>query len=265
MRRRASQGALVLIVFAVLSFVLLPVLVVIPASFTAASFPSFPPKGFSFQWYLKILDRPEFITAFKNSVMFAFLAASFSLVLGTLAGLAVARYAFPGKTFIVTFMTAPLTVPQLVLGIALIVYFTPFHLSGTPLGFLISHVIITLPYVVRFVLAGLSGFDYTLERAAMILGARPFKVFWHITFPLLRPALISGGMFAFLTSFDNVTVSLFMVSPQMRTLPLEIFSHMQDAYSPIVASVSSVVVFISVLFIAVLERLYGVGRLFTSQ
>ncbi|QZA32699.1 ABC transporter permease subunit [Hydrogenibacillus sp. N12] len=141
----------------------------------------------------------------------------------------------------------------------------PLYLSGTPLGFWIAHVLITFPYVVRFVLAGLSGYDATLERAAQILGARPLRVFWDVTLPLLRPAIVSGGMFAFLTSFDNVTVSLFLVSPKMRTLPTEIFSHMQDAYSPIVASVSSVVVLISVVFIAVLERLYGVGRLFASH
>lgn len=264
MRRRLMQFVLAVIATFVVLYIVMPVIVVLPASFTSASYPSFPPKGFSLQWYEKILDRPEFLSAFGNSVKFAVLATIGSLFLGTLAALAVAKYDFPGKTFLVSFLSAPLTVPQLVLGIALLIYFTPFYLSGTPLGFLISHIIITLPYVVRFVLTGLSGFDYTLEKAAMILGAKPWKVFLSVTFPLIRPALVSGGMFSFLTSFDNVTVSLFMVSPHMRTLPLEIFSHMQDAYSPIVASVSSAVILISVIFIVILEKIYGVGKLFSQ-
>lgn len=252
----------VLVTALVLLYVLLPILVILPASFTRASFPSFPPQGFSVQWYTKLLDRPEYIEAFLNSAKFALLASLISVLLGTLAALALTKYEIPGKAYLVSLLTAPLTVPQLVLGIALLVYFTPMLLAGTSTGFLIAHIIICVPYVVRFVLTGLSGFDYTLERAAMILGANPIMVFWKVTLPLIRPAILSGALFAFLTSFDNVTVSLFMVSPNMRTLPLEIFSQMQDAYSPLIASVSGVVVFISVVLIFTLEKIHGVGRLF---
>ncbi|WP_242662813.1 ABC transporter permease [Geobacillus thermoleovorans] len=207
---------------AIISFIyiLIPLVVTIPASLTSANYPSFPPKGFSLQWYTKLLERPEFVEAFWNSVKFAFLASLFSVLLGTLGALAIAKYNIPGKSYLVSLLTAPLTVPQLVLGIALLIYFTPMLLAGTPMGFLIAHIIICVPYVVRFVLTGLSGFDYNLERAAAILGASPLIVFWKVTFPLIRPAVLSGALFSFLTSFDNVTVSLFMVSPEMRTLPL---------------------------------------------
>ncbi|AWO75800.1 ABC transporter permease [Geobacillus thermoleovorans] len=251
---------------AIISFIyiLIPLVVTIPASLTSANYPSFPPKGFSLQWYTKLLERPEFVEAFWNSVKFAFLASLFSVLLGTLGALAIAKYNIPGKSYLVSLLTAPLTVPQLVLGIALLIYFTPMLLAGTPMGFLIAHIIICVPYVVRFVLTGLSGFDYNLERAAAILGASPLIVFWKVTFPLIRPAVLSGALFSFLTSFDNVTVSLFMVSPEMRTLPLEIFSTMQDAYSPIVASVSSVVILISVVLILILEKIHGVGKLLGS-
>lgn len=243
-------------------YILIPLIVVIPASFTSGNYPSFPPAGFSFQWYTKILERPEFIEAIMNSLKFALLAAFFSVFFGTLGALAIAKYEIPGKAYITSLLTAPLSVPQLVLGIALLIYFTPMMLAGTPTGFLIAHIIICIPYVIRLVLTGLSGFEYNLERAAAILGANPVTVFWKITLPLIRPAIISGGLFAFLTSFDNVTVSLFMVSPDMRTLPIEIFSHMQDAYNPIVASVSSVVIFISVILILIIEKLHGVGKVF---
>jgi putative spermidine/putrescine transport system permease protein len=243
-------------------YILIPLIVVIPASFTSANYPSFPPEGFSFQWYTKLLDRPEFIGAVGNSVKFAFLAAFFSVLFGTLGALAISKYDLPGKAYITSLLTSPLSVPQLVLGIALLIYFTPMMLAGTSTGFLIAHIIICIPYVIRLVLTGLSGFDYNLERAAAILGANPVVVFWKITLPLIRPAIISGGLFAFLTSFDNVTVSLFMVSPEMRTLPIEIFSQMQDAYNPIVASVSSVVIMISVVLIVIIEKMQGVGKVF---
>ncbi|NNU94540.1 ABC transporter permease [Geobacillus sp. NFOSA3] len=247
-----------------LIYILIPLLVTIPASFTSTSYPSFPPHGFSLQWYVKLLERPEFVEAFWNSAKFAFLTAFFSVLLGTLGALAIAKYDIPGKSYLVSLLTAPLTVPQLILGVALLIYFTPMLLAGTPTGFLIAHIIICVPYVIRFVLTGLSGFDYTLERAAAILGASPVTVFWRVTLPLIRPAILSGALFSFLTSFDNVTVSLFMVSSDMRTLPLEIFSNMQDAYSPIVASVSSVVILISVVLILILEKIHGVGRLLGS-
>ncbi|MGG3469054.1 ABC transporter permease [Neobacillus pocheonensis] len=243
-------------------YILIPLIVVIPASFTSASYPSFPPEGFSFQWYTKLLDRPEFIEAMMNSVKFALMAAFFSVLFGTLGAMAIAKYDIPGKTYITSLLTSPLSVPQLVLGIALLIFFTPLMLAGTSTGFLLAHIIICIPYVIRLVLTGLSGFDYNLERAASILGANPFVVFWKVTLPLIRPAIISGGLFAFLTSFDNVTVSMFMISPEMRTLPIEIFSQMQDAYNPIVASVSSVVIFISVILIVILEKMQGVGKVF---
>ncbi|MFK9094838.1 ABC transporter permease [Bacillus salipaludis] len=243
-------------------YILIPLIVVIPASFTSASYPSFPPEGFSFQWYTKLLDRPEFMEAMMNSVKFALFAAFFSVLFGTLGAMAIAKYDIPGKTYITALLTSPLSVPQLVLGIALLIFFTPLMLAGTSTGFLLAHIIICIPYVIRLVLTGLSGFDYNLERAASILGANPFVVFWKVTVPLIRPAIISGGLFAFLTSFDNVTVSMFMISPDMRTLPIEIFSQMQDAYNPIVASVSSVVIFISVILIVILEKMQGVGKVF---
>ncbi|MFC4803011.1 ABC transporter permease [Neobacillus sp. GCM10023253] len=256
------KGVRITVTIIGLIFLLIPLIVTIGASFTTAGYPTFPPKGFSLQWYEKILDRPEYMDAFFNSVKFAFLAAFFSVLLGTIAGLALAKYDVPGKTFIVSLLTSPLTIPHLVLGAALLIYFTPMLLAGKPTGFLIAHIVICVPYAIRFVLTGLSGFDYTLERAGAMLGANPFVVFWKITLPIIRPAILSGAMFAFLISFDNVTVSLFMVSTDMRTLPLELFFHMQDSYDPMVASVSSIVIFISVIFIVIFEKIYGVGKLF---
>lgn len=253
------------ITFIVVLFVVSPLLVVIPTSLTSTKILSFPPVGFSFQWYAKILDRPEFIESFWFSLQLAALTAVIATLVGTLAGIALHKYKFPGKGAINGLLLSPLTVPSLIIGIAALLFFTRIGLAGTFIGLLLAHVLISIPYVVRLVLTGLSSFDYTLERAAYILGAKPTNVFWDITLPLLRPAIMSGAIFAFLTSFDNVTVSLFMVSPTMTTLPLAIFSYMQETLDPLVASISSVVILLSLVFIIILERVYGLDKLFGSN
>lgn len=261
-RKISSLG---IITFIVVLFVISPLLVVIPTSFTSVKYLSFPPVGFSFQWYTKIFDRLEFVDSFIFSLELAALTAIISTIIGTLAGLALHKYKFRGSGFMNGLLLSPLTVPALIIGIAILLFFTRIGIAGTFLGLLLAHVLISIPYVVRLVLTGLSSFDYTLERAAYIMGAKPFHVFRDITLPLLKPAIMSGMIFAFLTSFDNVTVSLFMVSPSTTTLPLAIFSHMQESLDPLVASISSVVILLSLVFIIILERVYGLDRLFGSN
>ncbi|MDQ1913429.1 ABC transporter permease [Paenibacillus sp. GD4] len=253
------------ITFFVVLFIISPLLVIIPTSLTSVKYLSFPPVGFSFQWYVKIFDRPEFVDSFLFSLQLAALTAVISTILGTLAGIALHKYKFRGSGMINGLLLSPLTVPALIIGIAALLFFTRIGLAGTFIGLLLAHVLISIPYVVRLVLTGLSSFDYTLERAAYIMGAKPFHVFRDITLPLIKPAIMSGAIFAFLTSFDNVTVSLFLVSPTTTTLPLAIFSYMQETLDPLVASISSVVILLSLVFIILLERVYGLDRLFGSN
>jgi putative spermidine/putrescine transport system permease protein len=253
------------ITFIVVLFLVSPLLVIIPASFTSVKYLSFPPVGFSYMWYAKIFDRPEFVDSFVFSLKLAAVTAVISTIFGTLAGLALHKYKFRGSGVINALLLSPLTVPSLIIGIAVLLFFTRIGLAGTFTGLLLSHILISVPYVVRLVLTGLSSYDYTLERAAYIMGAKPFDVFRDITLPLLKPAVMSGMIFAFLTSFDNVTVSLFMVSPSTTTLPLAIFSYMQEVLDPLVASISSVVILLSLVFIILLERVYGLDRLFGSN
>ncbi len=254
-----------IITFIVVLFVISPLLVIIPTSLTAANYLSFPPEGFSLKWYAKIFDRQEFVDSFIFSLQLAAITAVISTLIGVFAGLALHKHKFRGSGFFTTLLMSPLTVPALIIGIAALLFFTRIGLAGSFLGLLLSHILISIPYVVRLVLTGLSSFDYTLERAAYIMGAKSYNVFWDITFPLLKPAIMSGMIFAFLTSFDNVTVSLFMVSPSTTTLPLAIFSYMQEVLDPLVASISSVVILLSLVFIIILERVYGLDRLFGSN
>ncbi|GIP34097.1 ABC transporter permease [Paenibacillus sp. J2TS4] len=254
-----------LVSFMILFAVISPLLVIIPTSFTYTAYLSFPPEGFSFQWYKRILDRPEFIEAFFFSLQLAALTAVVSTLIGSIAALALHKYRIPGKGFINGLLLSPLTVPAIIIGIAALLFFTKIGLGGTFGGLFLAHILISIPYVVRLTLTGLSSFDYTLERAAYIMGAKPIQVFWDITLPLLRPAILSGLIFSFLTSFDNVTVSLFLVSPNTTTLPLAIFNYMQETLDPLVASVSSVVILLSLVFIYLLERVYGLDRLFGTN
>ncbi|MBO8164536.1 MAG: ABC transporter permease [Brevibacillus sp.] len=245
----------------------LPFVIIIPSSLTAAGYLSFPPQGFSWQWYEKILDRPEFIDSLWFSLQLAFVTAILATLIGTLAAFALSKYQFRGSRVVNALLLSPLTVPTLIIGIAVLMFFTRIGLAGTFTGLLLAHILISIPYVVRLVLTGLSMFDYTLEKAGYMLGARPFRVFWDVTLPLIRPAIVSGMIFSFLTSFDNVTVSLFLISPGTTTLPLAIFNYMQETLDPLVASISTVVILLSLVFIVLLEKVYGLERLFglTSQ
>ncbi|MBM7652177.1 ABC transporter permease [Neobacillus cucumis] len=251
--------------FIVLLFVISPFIVLIPSSLTSAKFLSFPPQGFSFQWYAKILDRPEFIDSFIFSIELAVVTAIAATILGTLAGFSIAKYKFRGKKIVNTFLLSPLSVPSLIVGIAVLIYFTKIGIAGSFFGLLLAHLLITIPYVVRLVLTGMTSFDYSLEKAAAIVGAKPIRVFWDITLPLIRPAVFSGFIFSFLNSFDNVTLSLFLVSPQQMTLPLTIFSYIQENVDPLISAVSTAVILLSLIPVILLEKVYGLQRLFGME
>lgn len=254
-----------IIAFLVVFLVVSPLLIIVPTSFTATGVLRFPPEGFSLQWYAKILDRPEFIESFWVSLKLAAVTAVLATFIGTLAAFALHKYKPPGSGALNALLLSPLTVPSLIIGISALLFFTRIGLAGTFAGLLLSHILISVPYVVRLVLTGLSSFDYTLERAASILGAHPVRTFWDITLPAIRPAIFTGMVFAFLTSFDNVTVSLFLISPSTTTLPMAIFNYMQDSLTPLVASISSIMILLSLVFIFLLERVYGLDRLFGSH
>ncbi|MCI2256444.1 ABC transporter permease [Domibacillus sp. PGB-M46] len=250
------------ITFFILMFTIAPFLVIVPSSFTSENFVSFPPEGLSLKWYTGLLDMPGLTSAVIFSLQLAIVTAILSTVIGTLAGLCIAKYNFKGKQTINTLLLSPLALPALIIGIALLVYFTYLGLAGSFTGLLLAHILITIPYVIRFVLTGMATFDDNLEKAAAIMGAKPIRIFWDVTFPLIRPAVISGTVFSFLISFDNVTISLFLVSAENMTLPLLIFNYIQQNLSPLISAVSTVVILISLIPILIIEKIYGLDRLF---
>ncbi len=248
-----------------LSFMLAPIVVVCAVAFTPDGFLSLPTNGLSLRWFRAILDYPEFIRAFRDSCWLGALSATLSLCFAVPASLAVARYRFPGREALLSLMMSPLMIPHVVLGIAFLRFFTLIGLSGSFGGLIISHIIIVMPFAMRLVLAASSGVDQRLEHAASSLGAEPFTVFRRVTLPLILPGVVSGWVLAFINSFDEVSMTVFIASPATNTLPVRLFLYIQDNIDPLVCSVSTVLIVLTVLLMLVLDRLYGLDRLFIGS
>lgn len=246
----------------VCAFLAAPVIVVLIASVTTEEFVTFPPHGFTLRWYAEIGSHSEFMESLAVSLGVAAIVAPVSSVLGTLAALAVVRYQFMGKAAILGLLLSPLLIPSIVTAIALLQFLLAFGMGITMGGLIIGHNLITMPYTVRLVAASLVSANPNLERAAQNLGASPVKVFLYVTIPTIRPGLLGGALLAFLISFDDVTVSLFLSTPTLVTLPVRIFTYIDQAMSPMITAVSSVMIFISLGGVLLVERLFGLKRIF---
>jgi putative spermidine/putrescine transport system permease protein len=262
-RRRRSIGQRVhsVVVYAVLAFLLLPTLVVVWYSFYSTPSLEFPPKSFTIRWYSSTLtQRDLFLEPMWTSLMLALQATLISTVLGTVAAIALRHVARPWLGLIRGLHLAPLFVPTLVTGFALMLLFNQLGLWGSYLGLLIGHIIITLPYVFVSVFAGVARLDQEIEEASLSLGAGPARTVGMVTVPLLGGSIVSGAIFGFLISFDQLELTLFLASPSTVTLPVEIFSYVQQRADPTVAAVSTIIVVINVVLLAILQRLGGLSR-----
>jgi len=246
-------------------FILAPILIVCLVAFTPEGFLSLPTKGLSLRWFRAILDYPEFISAFRDSLWLATLSSTLSIALAVPAALAIARYRFPGRDAMTALFMSPLMVPHVVLGIAFLRFFTEIGLSGRFAGLVIAHVIVIMPFALRLVLAASYGIDQRIEQAAVSLGAGPATVFRRVTLFLILPGIVSGWMLSFISSFDEVTMTVFIASPDTTTLPVRMLIHIQDNIDPLIASVSAVLIVLTSAFLIVLDRLYGLDRLFLGQ
>jgi putative spermidine/putrescine transport system permease protein len=251
--------------WAVYGFVLAPIVVILLASLTAAEYTSFPPHGLSLRWYLEIPRHPEFLESLWISLIVAALSGIAATALGTPAALALVRYRFPGRDALNGFFLSPLMLPAVILGVALLQFYTRVGITRTPAALVCGHLVITVPYVVRLVSASLAGLDPSLERAALILGATPWKAFTRVTLPLIAPGVIAGGAFATIVSFDDVSIALFLASPKTTTLPVRIFTYIEQTFDPLVTAVCSLLVLLTAAVVVVIERSVGLGRLFGTE
>lgn len=241
----------------VYAMLLVPAIIVVATSLTPGTTLTFPPPGISLRWYIAAWQSSLFMNALALSLRLAALATVCSLVIGLAATFALDRHAFRGRDLVQGFLLSPLLIPTVVLGLGLIQFFVWIGLNRTFAGLLFGHVVITLPYVVRTLTASMVLFDRNLEEAAMSLRATPTTVIRTITIPLLFPGIISAMVFAFVTSFGNVTLSVFLSFEDKITLPVHVLTYVEQNYDPLVAAVSSIVIFVTVLTVFLADRLSG--------
>lgn len=227
-------------------FMFLPVAVVVLLSFNASQFGSFPMTGFSFRWFVELAGNDAILRAFQTSIVLGALTALISTTLGVLASLALVRYDVPGRNLISTLLIAPILVPEVVLAVALLLFLNFLSINKSFFLLLMGHVIFTLPFVILVVQARLVGIRRDYEEAALSLGASPVQAFFHITLPLLAPAVFAGMLFAFTISFDDITGTLFWKPGGVETVPTQIFAMLRNSISPEINALGTVMIFLTV-------------------
>lgn len=241
-----------IICFLIGLFLILPILLVIPMSFSSVSYLQFPPPGYSWKWYIQFFTDPSWYGPALQSFQIALISMVFSTILGTLASFGLVRGKFPGRQALFTLLISPMIVPIIIIAVAIYAFFSRLHLTDTATGLVIGHTIIAVPFVIIAVSASLRGFDDDLEKAARILGASPLTTFFKVTFPIIKPGVVTGALFAFIRSFDETVVSIFLCSIEVRTLPKRMWEGIRTEITPIIASVSTLLILFSLILLVVM-------------
>lgn len=252
--RAADLGARAISV-AVAIFLVAPILVIFPLSFTSDTLMVFPLPGLSLRWYADFFTNPVWLSALRNSVLLAVSTTIIATTLGTLAALGLVRLPARQRGVVSTLLLSPMIVPVIIVGVGTFFYFAKLGLVGTFFGLVLAHTALALPLVVIAVVATLEGFDPNLMRAAYASGATPLGAFWQVTRPLVMPGIVTGATFAFITSFDEIVCVIFLGSPEFRTLPRQIWSGAKETVSPTITVAAVFLVVASVAMTLVVEAL----------
>lgn len=250
---------------AFLLFIMSPLVVVVLVSFTSKGYISTPFGGASLRWYRDIANFPDFIAAFWRSVQLGVAAATMSVVLAVPASMAIAWHRFPGRDFVLGLLLSPLAVPPIVLGIALLHFLTRVGGEDTMASLVAAHTVVVLPYVIRLVVAGATGIDRTVAQAAESLGASALTAFRRIQLPMILPGIAGGWLIAFITSFDELSMTIFVASPQTQTLPVKMYAYIANTIDPLLASISTVLMVLALVLMLLLERFYGLERVLGGE
>jgi len=247
------------------AFMLAPLVVVMWMSLTPSNLLSLPTTSFSLRWFYAIIGHRQFQEAFWFSILLGALSATIAMILAVPAALALARHRFPGRDGFVALFLSPLIIPHVVLGVAFLRFFTQIGTTGSFAGLLGAHVLVIFPYGLRLVLAALTTSDPAIERAAISLGASQWTVFRRVLFPLMIPGVAGGWVISFIQSFDEVTMTVFVATPSSMTLPVRMYHYIEESIDPLVASVSTVVILLTFLLMAVVDRIYGLDRILVGK
>ena len=237
-------------------FLLGPIIIVIPISFSSSSFLSYPLPGLSTRWYEAVLEPFPWMFAVENSIIVAVATTIIATILGTLAAYGLTRADFPGKALIFGLLISPLAVPLVITALGLYFFFARIGLVQTHIGLIVAHVVLATPFVVITVSATLKGFDWNLVRAAESLGASPLGAFFQVTLPLIMPGVLAGAIFAFVTSLDEIVVALFISGPAQSTLPRQLFTGLRDQLDPSIVAIASMLIAVSVTILIIVEFLH---------
>lgn len=258
---RCASGLVLVIAAIAVIFMLTPLVVTVVVSFGSASVFTLPPPDWSFRWYERLAGLRGFAPALATSVQIAALSTAIALVMGTMCAIALARGKVRGSEAIISFLVSPLMLPGLVIGIALLQFFREFGLRDAWVSLLLAHVVITLPYVARTVIGALSLFDFTLIDAARTLGHSYQAAIRKVLVPVLGPAFMTSGMFAFLASMDNYPISIFFSDAWTKTLPIQMLQYVEERPDPTIAAISTCLILLATLAMIIGDRLVGIRRM----
>jgi putative spermidine/putrescine transport system permease protein len=255
--QRTARVALAVIATLVLAFLMAPIVIIVPLSFSSGSFFYYPLPGFSLRWYQDFFTSSFWLPSVWNSLLVGTSATVLATLLGTLAALGLWRARFPGHGLLLPLLISPMVVPVVIVAVGVYFAFAPLGLTDGYAGLILAHTTLGAPFVVITVLAALSGFDRSLLRAAANLGAPPVTAFRRVTLPLILPGVLSGAVFAFAASFDEVVVALLIAGPGQRTLPRQMFSGINDNISLTITAAATMLIVISLAlmgFVGWLQR-----------
>lgn len=235
-----------------------PVLLIIAVSFNPQHI-VMPPDGFTLDWYGKALTAGNFVKAFVLSVQVGVVAAAVSSALALMAAIAIVRYSFPAKAIVTQILMSPLLIPTVVIGLAIYQFAILIGVGRSFWALVAGHIIITLPFPLRTIMATLQGVDTSLEEAAIMLGEHPVRAFFKITFPLVKMGVAGGALLSFIVSWNNYPLSIFLSTSDFAPLPVEIFFYLQWQFEPLIAAVSTVTIVFSIILIFAVERIVGLS------
>ncbi len=252
---RAGRIALQVVCIGVLIFLVAPVIAIIPLSFNAGSFLSYPLAGWSLRWYRELANSPEWIGALRNSMIIAPATAALATPLGALAALGLMRLPPNARGPLLAVLLSPLFVPVIVTAVGVYFLYAPLHLANNHVGLILAHTTLATPFVILVVQASLQGVDPSLLRAGSSLGAPPHQVFLRVLLPLIAPGVAAAAVFAFMTSFDETVIAIFLAGPAQRTIPLQMFNGVRDQISPAITAAATLIIVASILLLGTAELL----------
>jgi putative spermidine/putrescine transport system permease protein len=245
------RAGLFLTTAAIAAFLLLPIVFIVLLSFGSSQWLVFPPPGWTLKWYEQFFSNPDWMQAAYTSLKVALLTTACAVALGLPCAFALVRGKFPGRELLYALFTLPMIVPLVIIAVAVYALFLKLGYTGTLLAFVISHVIVALPFTIISIINSLKLFDQSIEDAAVICGASRLQAIVKVTFPAIRPGMMAGALFAFLVSWDEVVLSVMMASPSLQTLPVKMWTTLRQDLTPVIAVASTLLIGLSLLIMIV--------------